>query len=116
MPSTIFTASSAPAPFMSIGTTGWSPEYDSRIYKIFSASHVMTEAELNEIFHTIHDTHVHVWRGAYPILTPGIEHVPFELNKGLYFANALETIAGSIEVETVGGVNAANLCAEYLTS
>jgi phytoene dehydrogenase-like protein len=115
MPSTIFTASSAPAPFMSIGTTGWSPEYDSRIYKIFSADHVMTETELNEIFLNIHDTYVHVWRGAYPILTPGIEHVPFELNRGLYFANALETIAGSIEVETVGGVNAANLCAEYLT-
>jgi prenylcysteine oxidase/farnesylcysteine lyase len=114
MPSTIFTASSAPAPFKSIGTTGWSPCYDSRIYKIFSASHVMTEAELHEIFSVIHDTHVHVWRGAYPILTPGIDHLPFELNKGLYFANALETIAGSIEVETVGGVNAANLCVEYL--
>jgi prenylcysteine oxidase/farnesylcysteine lyase len=114
MPSTIFTASSAPAPFKSIGTTGWSPEYNSRIYKIFSADHAMTEAELNEIFSVIHDTHVHVWRGAYPVLTPGIEHLPFELLKGLYYANALETFAGSIEVETVGGVNAANLCLEYL--
>jgi hypothetical protein len=62
----------------------------------------------------IHATHVHVWRGAYPILTPGIEHLPFELNQGLYYANALETIAGSIEVETVGGVNAANLLIDYL--
>jgi prenylcysteine oxidase/farnesylcysteine lyase len=114
MPSTIFTASSAPAPFKSIGTTGWSPEYNSRIYKIFSADHVMTEAELGEIFSVIHDTYSHPWRGAYPILTPGIEHLPFELNKGLYYANALETIAGSIEVETVGGTNAANLCLEYL--
>lgn len=114
MPSTIFTADSAPAPFKSIGTTGWSPEYNSRIYKIFSASHVMTDAELNQIFSVIHDTHVHIWRGAYPVLTPNIDHLPFELNKGLYFANALETIAGSIEVETVGGVNAANLCVEYL--
>jgi prenylcysteine oxidase/farnesylcysteine lyase len=114
MPSTIFTASSAPAPFKSLGTTGWSPDFNSRIYKIFSAEHVMTEAELHEIFSTIHDTHVHVWRGAYPVLTPGIKHLPFELNKGLYFANALETIAGSIEVETVGGTNAANLCVDYL--
>ncbi|MDR3315250.1 MAG: FAD-dependent oxidoreductase [Coriobacteriales bacterium] len=116
MPSTIFTASSAPAPFKSIGTTGWSPEYNSRIYKIFSADHVMTDADLNAIFSVVHDTHVHVWRGAYPVLTPGIKHLPFELNKGLYFANALETFAGSIEVETVGGVNAANLCREYIRS
>jgi prenylcysteine oxidase/farnesylcysteine lyase len=116
MPSTIFTASSAPAPFKSIGTTGFSPDYNSRIYKIFSADHVMTEEELNQIFVKILDTYVHVWRGAYPVLTPGIKHLPFELNPGLYFANALETIAGSIEVETVSGVNAANLCEAYLRS
>jgi hypothetical protein len=50
------------------------------------------------------------------VLTPGIKHLPFELNPGLYYACALETIAGSIEVETVGGTNAANLCAQYLES
>jgi hypothetical protein len=122
MPSTIFSASSAQAPtgdlapFKSIGTTGFSPDYKSRIYKIFSADHVMTEAELDAIFTVIHDTYVQVWRGAYPVLKPGIEHLPFELHPGLYFANALETIAGSIEVETVGGTNAANLAAEYLDS
>ncbi|MDR2105910.1 MAG: FAD-dependent oxidoreductase [Coriobacteriales bacterium] len=115
MPSTIFTAASAPAPFKSIGTTGYSPNYNSRIYKIFSASHVMSSAELDAIFSVIHDTHVQAWRGAYPVLTPGIEHLPFELNPGLYYACAMETIAGSIEVETVGGANAANLCADYLT-
>ncbi|MDR0594554.1 MAG: FAD-dependent oxidoreductase [Bifidobacteriaceae bacterium] len=114
MPSTIFTASSAPAPFKSIGTTGWSPEFDSRIYKIFSADHHMTEAELAAIFAKIHDTRVHTWPGAYPVLTPGLEHLPFELNPGLYFANALETIAGSIEVEAVSGANAAKACARYL--
>jgi hypothetical protein len=116
MPSTIFTASSAPAPFKSIGTTGWSPVHDSRIYKIFSAGHKMTEAELDAIFARIHEIHVHVWPGAYPVLTPGIKHLPFELAPGLYFANALETIAGSIEVEAVSGANAANLCADYLTA
>ncbi|MDR0627311.1 MAG: FAD-dependent oxidoreductase [Bifidobacteriaceae bacterium] len=115
LPSTIFTASSAPAPFKSIGTTGWSPEFDSRIYKIFSADHIMTESELDAIFATIHDVRVHAWRGAYPVLTPGLKHLPFELHPGLYFAGALETIAGSIEVEAVSGTNAANLCTEYLT-
>jgi prenylcysteine oxidase/farnesylcysteine lyase len=114
MPSTIFTAASAPAPFKSIGTTGWSPDYDSRIYKIFSAEHVMTDEELDKIFVKVLDKHVHVWRGAYPVLTPNLKHLPFELDRGFYFANALETIAGSIEVETVSGANAANLCVEYL--
>ncbi|MDR0501199.1 MAG: hypothetical protein LBG97_08190, partial [Coriobacteriales bacterium] len=115
MPSTIFTAASAPAPFKSIGTTGWSPEYNNRIYKIFSADHVMTDEELDAIFTKVLDKHVHVWRGAYPILTPNLKHLPFELSPGFYFANALETVAGSIEVETVSGANAANLCIDYLT-
>jgi protoporphyrinogen oxidase len=124
MPSTILTADSARgngryapsnrAPFKSVGITGYSPVYDSRIYKIFSGDYEVPQSELDEIFTRVLDVHTHIWRGAYPVLTPGIAHLPFELNPGLYFANALETVAGSLEVETVGGTNAANLAANYL--
>lgn len=115
LPSTIFTADSASAPFKSVGVTGYSPVHHRRIYKIFSAEHKMTEAELSEIFLDVADVHEHVWAGAYPVLNTRVSHVPFEIKPGLYFANAFETAAGSIEVEAVGGVNAAHLAADYLT-
>ncbi|MDR1713094.1 MAG: FAD-dependent oxidoreductase [Coriobacteriales bacterium] len=114
LPSTIFTADSTGAPFKSIGITGYSPQYESRIYKIFSAEHVMTEAELDAIFSRRQDTMTFVWRGAYPIIRPATEHVPFVLQPGLYYACAFETAAGAIEVESVGGFNVATKCAQYL--
>lgn len=114
LPSTIFTADSTGAPFQSIGVTGYSPQYQSRIYKIFSADHYMTSEELSHIFSDVHDVYDFSWPGAYPVLSPDIEHVPFEILPGLYFANAFETAAGSIEVEAVSGVNAARVAAHYL--
>ena len=116
VPSTAYTATSAGAPFMSIGVTGFSPNYGKRIYKIFSAEHKMTDAELGRIFERISDVRRFTWPGAYPVLTPGIEHVPFVLAPGLYYGCAFETAAGSIEVEAVGGTNAAGLAADYLHS
>lgn len=115
LPSTIFVADSANAPFKSVGVTGYSSAHHRRMYKIFSAEHRMTEAELSAIFTDVVDAHEHVWAGAYPVLGTNVQHVPFELQPGLYFANAFETAAGSIEVEAVGGVNAANLAGDYLT-
>ena len=109
LPSTIFTATSAGAPFMSVGVTGFSPEYNCRIYKIFSADHHMTDEELSQIFKVVHVDTEHVWRGAYPVLTTDVEHVPFRIQPGLYFANAFETAAGSVEVEAVSAINAANI-------
>ncbi|MBQ6586731.1 MAG: hypothetical protein IJH83_08015, partial [Coriobacteriales bacterium] len=114
IPSTVFTAESANSPFKSIGVTGFSPDYDCRIYKIFSADHVMTDEELDQIFTKIHDKMVFVWRGADPIMTPAIEHLPFELTPGLFYACAFETAACAIQVEGVAGVNTARLAAKYL--
>ncbi|MBP5313319.1 MAG: FAD-dependent oxidoreductase [Eggerthellaceae bacterium] len=114
LPSTVFTADSAGAPFKSIGVTGYSPEYDCRIYKIFSADHVMTDGELAEIFTEVKDKMTFVWRGAYPVLSPGIEHLPFELSPGLFYACAFETTAGAIEVEAVAGANTGRLVNAYL--
>ena len=117
LPSTIFTADSAGAPFKSVGVTGFSPDYNSRVYKIFSADHHMTDEELSQIFTVVHDDYELVWRGAYPILTTDVEHVPFKIQPGLYFACAFETAAGSVEVEAVSAINAANIAIdEYLGS
>jgi hypothetical protein len=115
LPSTMFTSDSAHAPFKSIGVTGHSPTWDSRIYKIFSAEHEMTEDELSRIFSTIHDQYRFVWRGGYPVISPGIDHLPFELSPGLFYACAFETAAGAIEVESVAGHNTADLTAAYLS-
>lgn len=113
-PSHVFVADSAQAPFMSLGITGYSPVHQQKIYKLFSATTELSDAVLHEIFVEVTDVYRWVWRGAYPVLTPGIEHLPFELGPGLFFAGAFETAAGAIEVEAVGGVNAAILAATHL--
>ena len=74
----------------------------------------MTDEELAQIFTTVHDTYELVWRGAYPVLTTDVEHVPFEIQPGLYYPCAFETAAGSVEVEAVGAVNAVNLAIDRL--
>ena len=109
LPSTIFTADSAGVPFKSVGVTGFSPEYNSRIYKIFSADHHMTDEELDQIFTVRHADTEFIWEGAYPVEVPSVEHVPFKIQDGLYFANAFETAAGSVEVEAVSAVNAVKI-------
>lgn len=113
LPSTVFIADDAPTNVKSIGVTGYSPEYQERIYKIFSADHRVTDEEIGRIFSDVRDVLRFVWEGAYPVLRPGARHVPFVLRPGLYYANAFETVAGSIEVEAVGGVNAGRLAARY---
>ena len=114
VPSTAFTATSAGAPFMSIGVTGFSPNYGKRIYKIFSAERDVAPSEIGRIFERVSDMCTFTWRGAYPVLSPGIVHVPFTLAPGLFYACAFETAAGSVEVEAVGGTNAALLAIDYL--
>ncbi|MDR2105852.1 MAG: FAD-dependent oxidoreductase [Coriobacteriales bacterium] len=114
LPSMVFTSNAAKAPFKSIGIAAFSPAHESFVYKIHSANHEMTHDELNRIFSTIHDVRRFVWRGAYPVISPGIDHLPFELTPGLSYACALETAVGAADVEGVGGWNAAHLITSYL--
>ena len=116
LPSTVFIADDAPTNVKSIGVTGYSPQYQERIYKIFSAEHRVTDDEIDRIFTDVKDVLRFTWEGAYPVLKPGAKHVPFVLRPGLYYANAFETVAGSIEVEAVGGVNTGRLAARYARS
>ena len=114
LPSTVFIADSAPSDVKSIGVTGYSPKYHERMYKIFSAEHVVNDDELNRIFDKVQDVLRFTWEGAYPILRPNTQHVPFTLAPGLFYANAFETVAGSIEVEAVGGWNTGHLAIKYI--
>lgn len=114
VPSTVFTADSAGAPFMSFGVTGWSPTHGERIHKIFSADTPVTDETLHRVFRAVTEVTRFTWRGAYPVLTPGLDHLPFRLAPGLGYACALETAAGSIEVEAVAGHNTGTLIARDL--
>ncbi|MDR1710849.1 MAG: FAD-dependent oxidoreductase [Propionibacteriaceae bacterium] len=114
LPGNFFVADSAGQPFMSLGITGISPQYNQKIYKLFSAETELTDDFLAKVFKKADAVHRHVWRGAYPKLPPNIDHVPFRLADGLYYACAFETAAGAIEVEAVGGHNAGTLAANYL--
>lgn len=114
LPSTVFVADSAGAPFSSVGVTGFSPVHQSRIYKVFSADQPVEPAVLRKLFPRIHEVYRFVWPGAYPRLTPRIAHLPFVLQPGLFYACAFETAAAALEVEAVGGVNAGTLAARHL--
>ncbi len=114
LPSTVFVADSAGAPFKSVGVTGFSPVHQSRIYKVFSADKAVDPAVLRKLFPRIHEVYRFVWPGAYPRLTPRIAHLPFVLQPGLFYACAFETAAAAIEVEAVGGFNAGTLAARHL--
>ncbi|MDR1355897.1 MAG: FAD-dependent oxidoreductase [Propionibacteriaceae bacterium] len=114
LPGNFFVADSAKQPFKSLGITGFSPVYQQRIYKIFSAERKMSDELLARIFSSVSAVHRHVWRGAYPVLPAGIDHVPFILAPGLTYGCAFETAAGAVEVEAVGGYNAGSLAANAL--
>lgn len=113
-PAHVFVADSTGAPFKSLGITGYSPTHKQKIYKLFSAETELSDEVLAQIFTSVDEVFRWVWRGAYPVLTPGLRHAPFTLSPGLYYANAFETAAGAIEVEAVGGHNAATLAAAHL--
>jgi hypothetical protein len=114
LPSHVFVSDDARAPFKSLGTTGYSTALSSRLYKFFSADHELTEADIGAAFTKVSDVLRFTWRGAYPVIAPGIKHVPFRLHPLLYYACAFETAAGAIEVEAVGGWNTAELLIQDL--
>lgn len=54
--------------------------------------------------------------GAYPAFDPPENFPPFQLNSGLYYANAWENSASAMEMAALGGRNVALLAAQYLSS
>ncbi|MDR1266700.1 MAG: NAD(P)-binding protein [Propionibacteriaceae bacterium] len=114
MPGTVFAASSPKTPFLSLGVVAHSPVWDRPIWQFFTAGRSLSEATLGRVFSERLETSRFVWKGAYPVLAPGVEAAAFLLAPGVAYTNGLESAASSVDLATVAGYNAAGLVLQHL--
>ena len=117
VPSEIFTTENPELSFRSIGKNknvqGKDVESDGNfVYKVFSG-HLLTEQELDHLFSHRSKVEVVDWL-AYPFYSPPEKFVPFKLDEGVFYVNAIERMASAMEMGAVGGRNAALLAVKYL--
>ncbi|KAK7098692.1 prenylcysteine oxidase 1-like isoform X2 [Littorina saxatilis] len=80
---------------------------DYGVWKIY-LKNTPTEEQLGSIFDDRKDMCLLLWR-AFPEYTLTMELPPFVLHDRLYYANAIEAAATSMEMAVIGGRNVANL-------
>lgn len=112
-PQTIFTVEKEDVPFVSIARTGHAKEWDLPIYKVFSRTK-LNDNFFNQTFKNVKGQLHQEWK-AYTVLSPMKEWPDFEISKGLYYINAMESAVSTMETEAVSARNTANLTIEYLT-
>jgi hypothetical protein len=57
----------------------------------------------------------HIWNAAYPVFKP-IERIPYScLDKGLFYVNAIESAASSMESSTFAALNSINMIKQQIT-
>jgi len=111
LPDTLLTVESAEIPFSSLGLVGAAPD-GVPVYKLFSRDQP-SEMLLDQIFAKRDATEELCWQ-AYPVLRPSDELPPFRLADGLYWVNAMEFVASTMETEVVAARNVANcILAEF---
>jgi len=118
MPDDVFTTESKLLSFSSL-----SPQSDVNdkttnplIYKVFSRK-PLTNKDFSELFFVDPKSSLKysaiTWL-AYPHYTPPESFLPFELDKGVFYVNAIERAASAMEMSSIGGRNAALLAFHYL--
>jgi prenylcysteine oxidase/farnesylcysteine lyase len=114
LPNFIMTKENDDIPFLSISDVGQAKEPANKIYKIFSRSKP-TDSLLDDLFNDYDEETIKQisWQ-ACPILKPGAELPPFALAEGLYYINAIESLAPTMEAITIASRNAINLLDEEL--
>ncbi len=106
LPDSVLTVEDERIAFSSLGLVGASPD-GGRVYKFFSREPV-AESLLEEVFPDREAVEVIRWE-AYPVLRPDHDLPPFRLAAGLYWVNAMEFAASTMETETIAARNVANL-------
>jgi prenylcysteine oxidase/farnesylcysteine lyase len=112
-PSTVFASSSPRTPFCSLGLAGRGATGE-RLWKVLTVARPLSNETLHRMFARVTETARFVWKGAYPVLTPGAEAPPFILAPGVYYAGGLESAASTVDVSSVAGYNAAGLALRQL--
>lgn len=80
-------------------------KYDGKVFKIFSKK-VLTDTQLDSLFLTRESVSVTDWF-AYPIYDTKDRNLSFTLHDNLFYVNAIEWAASSMEMSALSGVNAA---------
>ncbi|ELT89696.1 hypothetical protein CAPTEDRAFT_193688 [Capitella teleta] len=79
------------------------------VYKVFSRGPLSPE-NINELFTQIDDITIVDWAGAYPSYSSNDGDLPpFQLHKGMFYVNAIESAASAMETLAIGGRNTALL-------
>ena len=82
------------------------------VRKVFSRS-VLASPQLDELFSSREETKVVPWL-AYPLYAPPEGFLPFVLDEGVFYVNAIEYAASAIEMSAIAGNNVALLAHRYL--
>ena len=106
-PETIFTIEDDQIPFISIAKTGFAPDWDVPIYKVFSRE-ILDSSFFDQAFNNVKGELHHEWK-AYTVLSPMSHWPPFKLGKGLYYINAMESAVSAMESQAVAARNVMNL-------
>jgi len=112
-PQTIFTMEKDNVPFISIAKTGYAKDWNMPIYKVFSRKKLEKQF-FDKTFTNIKGQAHQEWK-AYTVLSPMTQWPDFEIDKGLYYINAMESAVSAMETEAVAARNVANLTLDYLS-
>ncbi|XP_066933721.1 prenylcysteine oxidase 1-like [Clytia hemisphaerica] len=102
--------------FIEINKTVHGNRCDPPTYRVFSRE-PLTEDSLRKLFIMEENTAPQLssvdWL-AYPHYSPPERFLPFELDEGVFYVNAIERAASGMEMSAIGGRNAALLAVNYL--
>jgi prenylcysteine oxidase/farnesylcysteine lyase len=107
IPDFILTREDPTIPFSSLEIVGNKGHPAQTIYKLFSREPA-TDGSLSALF--VERKQVERWQWqAYPVLSPMSPWPPFQLSKGLYYVNAMESAVSTMETEVIASRNVVNL-------
>jgi prenylcysteine oxidase/farnesylcysteine lyase len=114
LPATMLTVEDPDIWISSVGRVGFSPAKGVPVYKVFSRE-TLSDREIDQVFSSRLEVERIVWR-AYPVLGPSTAWPSFELARGLYYPNAMESAVSTIETEAVAARNVVALLKNMATA
>jgi prenylcysteine oxidase/farnesylcysteine lyase len=91
---------------------GKEPSTIKDVWKVFSRK-PLTDEQQRKLFPHATETKAVVWQ-AYPHYTPPEKFLPFVLDEGVFYVNAIEWSASAMEMSALSARNAALLTGRYL--
>lgn len=82
------------------------------LYKMFSHDR-LGDGLIRAMFDNATEVDAHDWY-AYPMLSPPEAFAPFQLARGIYYNNAIESAASAMEMSAIAAKNSALLVAQHL--